>query len=466
MTSRRSKYAASIRDRASSINADHSRRGSQENFITKFLTHCEEYNVESLPSFIVRDGVEHYAKIEPERVKLDEDIPIFCVSFEHPKRMENVQELECKGQEVSICILDALNTTLQKYNTLTVLRLPSCQINAYGVLQIAQMLTELECLDDLNLDDNPNAQENYYLFCAPARNLRYLSLRMCRLSDNGIQKIANELRYRDPPDNPKLIALNVADNDITDVGAEYIAAMLRTNRSLQSVVLTGNAIQNDGASLIIQELSMSTLTHEEIVGLRRRRFIELESKPDGRDSRETLVAEQWRKNETWQRGNQLLQNSKRTSRDSLSKMRIQPNSPSISDCSIQTLRKLSDSNIGQPFTKETIAINGCVTTSGNLNLQHLSLSFNRLTNKTLKKLVSCLYYQNYMLLDDYSRGLLHVFLEGNDIKRDEDWATFQELLRRRRQDDQTTQDADLKDHDSIGSVESKILRSKISGLHI
>ncbi|XP_025074870.1 ribonuclease inhibitor-like [Pogonomyrmex barbatus] len=109
--------------------------------------------------------------------------------------------------------------------------LPNCQINACGILLIAQMLMELKCLDDLNLDNNPNAQENHYLLCSPARNLRYLSLRMCKLSDNGIQKIANELKYRDPPDDPKLIALNMADNDITDHGAEYLAAMLRTNRS-------------------------------------------------------------------------------------------------------------------------------------------------------------------------------------------------------------------------------------------
>lgn len=53
---------------------------------------------------------------------------------------------------------------------------------------------------------------------------------MCKLSDNGIQKIGNELKYRDPPNDPKLIALNVANNNITDVGAEYIAAILRTNR--------------------------------------------------------------------------------------------------------------------------------------------------------------------------------------------------------------------------------------------
>lgn len=61
-------------------------------------------------------------------------------------------------------------------------------------------------------------------------SLHYLSLKMCNLSDKGVQKIVDELKYRDSPNDPKLIALNVADNDITDVGAKYIAAMLRTNR--------------------------------------------------------------------------------------------------------------------------------------------------------------------------------------------------------------------------------------------
>ncbi|KAG5315383.1 LRC71 protein, partial [Pseudoatta argentina] len=234
---------------------DYSRRSSQENFITEFLTHCEEYDIESLPSFVIRDDTEQYTKIEPEKVKIGEDILNFYVSFENPKKMETMRKLECKD-EVSICILDALNTTLQKYNTITVLKLPSCQINAYGILLIARMLTELEYLNDLNLDDNPNPQENYYLLCAQAKNLQYLSLRMCKLSDNGIQNIANELKYQDPPNEPKLIAFNVADNDITDIGVEYIAEMLRTNRSLQSVVLTGNKIQDDGALLIIQELVM------------------------------------------------------------------------------------------------------------------------------------------------------------------------------------------------------------------
>ncbi|KYQ48751.1 hypothetical protein ALC60_12257 [Trachymyrmex zeteki] len=281
MSSRRSKHTASIKDRESSIN-NYSRRSSQENFITEFLTHCEEYDIKSLPNFI----------------ELAMSIPTI------PECSSDSEILE-----VSICILNALNTTLQKYNTVTVLKLPSCQINAYGILQIAHILTEFECLNDLNLDDNPNPQENYYLLCAPARNLHYLSLRMCKLSDNGIQKISNELKYRDPPNDPKLIALNVADNDITDIGAEYIAEMLRTNR--------------------------------------------------------------------W---------------------------------TVEILKKRRNGE----------------------KMKHTKICF-----KILK--------------------------EGNDIEKDEDWTTFQELLCRRRQKDQTIRDVNFKDlEDSIVSVESESLRNKIS----
>lgn len=46
-----------------------------------------------------------------------------------------------------------------------------------------------------------------------------------------------------------------------------------------------------------------------------------------------------------------------------------------------------------------------------MNENYVLRLVNRLTNKTLKKLISCLYYQNYVLLNDSSRGLLYVFLE-------------------------------------------------------
>lgn len=63
-------------------------------------------------------------------------------------------------------------------------------------------------------------------------SLHYLSLKLCEISDNGMKKIANELKYRDPPDDPKLIILDLANNHITKDGAVHIGSMLRTNRCI------------------------------------------------------------------------------------------------------------------------------------------------------------------------------------------------------------------------------------------
>lgn len=75
---------------------------------------------------------------------------------------------------------------------------------------------------------------------------------MCELSDNGLQKIANELIYRDPPNDPKLLALNVADNRVTDAGAGHVAAMLRTNR------LRGKVFSNNFLEFLIKETYVCT----------------------------------------------------------------------------------------------------------------------------------------------------------------------------------------------------------------
>ena len=34
-------------------------------------------------------------------------------------------------------------------------------------MQIAEMVTNIGCVQDLNLDMNPNTQENYHLLCTP-----------------------------------------------------------------------------------------------------------------------------------------------------------------------------------------------------------------------------------------------------------------------------------------------------------
>jgi len=77
------------------------------------------------------------------------------------------------------------------------------------------------------------------------RSVTYLSLGGNQLGDAGAEAIAAMLRT-----NRSLTDLNLARNKIGDAGAEAIAAMLRTNHSLTELDLYGNKIGDAGAEAI------------------------------------------------------------------------------------------------------------------------------------------------------------------------------------------------------------------------
>ncbi|XP_043505708.1 leucine-rich repeat-containing protein 71-like [Polistes fuscatus] len=411
MVEKRSRYSTSVKEK--SINVETSRI-PLDNFMTEFLSHCKEYDPDSSPKFV----------------------------------------------EVSVCILDALYLTLNNYRTLTVLKLPNCNINAYGIIQICCMLTDYNCLRDLNLDRNPNIQENYHLLCKSAGNLHYLSLQLCKITDEGMKKIADELQYADPPNEPKLLALNLSNNRIGDRGAEEIARMLRTNRSLRSLILTGNRICDDGAILIIQELNMSKLTHSEIVDLRRRRYDALilrenkfndVNRTNGNEM--TKIGEDLSNLEIVVQTkmiNKVTNKSKKSKKLSLSnrssKITVQENSTNVSRPSTMS-EKNSIIEIDHPFGKESVASEGVVRISGNFLLKHLNLSFNHLSGKIIKKFIDCLRYQTYAMMSDTSRGLLYVRIEGNEFTRedDKDLIELEELLRSRQAGEYLSKSDDTED---------------------
>ncbi|XP_047369394.1 uncharacterized protein LOC124956937 isoform X2 [Vespa velutina] len=250
-------------------------------------------------------------------------------------------------------------------------------------MQIYCMLMDFNCLRDLNLDGNPNVQENYHLLCKSVGNLSYLSLQFCKITDEGVKKIADELQYADPPNEPKLLALNLANNRIGDSGALEIGRMLRTNRSVQSLILTGNRICDDGASLIIQELNMSKLTHNEIVDLRRRRF----------------------------------------------------------DALILREKKLIDLNQRNQNELSKIVE----------DLPNLDILQTRRNSKVLKKSNKskkpCLRYQTYMMLNDTSKGLLYVRIEGNEFNQEDEkyLIELEEILRYRQAGEYLSRSEDLED---------------------
>ncbi|KAK2584815.1 hypothetical protein KPH14_007128 [Odynerus spinipes] len=275
--------------------------------------------------------------------------------------------------------------------------------------------------------------------------LLYLSLQLCKITDEGVKKIMQELQYADPPNEPRLLTLNLANNHISDRGAAEIARMLRTNRSLQSLMLTGNRICDDGAILIIRALNMSQLTHPEIVDLRRRRYDALllqetmlnEINPN--EDNDTQKAEEIQnlevlqiKNESKGSRRKSKKSKKLSSSETLTKITESGNFQRISRNSIADA--IPDVEIYHPFGKESLAIGGVVRTSGNFVLRHLNLSFNRLTGETLQELLKCLRYQMYMMLNDTSRGLLYIKVEGNKFKQQDDKSLLEleELLQSRR----------------------------------
>ncbi|XP_076646805.1 uncharacterized protein LOC143355653 [Halictus rubicundus] len=348
---------------------------------------------------------------------------------------------------------------MQKYNAITVLNLPDCRINAFGVMQIAEMLTNIGCLRDLNLDMNPNAQENFHLLCQPAGKLQFLTLRHCQISDEGAKKIANELQYRDPPNGPKLISLSLSNNRITCNGAAYLGSMLRTNRSLRSLSLVANRICDDGAWLIIRELKITTLTHEEVVDLRRRKFEELAIAEEllSKQSNDS-VEEALKKNNK----SRLVRNSSRRSKKSSIDMSMQGlrTGSVVRDLESAQKKKVpEDCEKNHPFRTECYPINGMLVSIGNLCLQYLDLSYNYLTKYTLRDLIKCLYYQNFLLLGDTSTGLLHVVLEGGNFETEDEanWTVLEELLENRRNGGAISNEA----FQDFVPPESEILREKI-----
>ncbi|XP_076544266.1 uncharacterized protein LOC117603488 [Osmia lignaria lignaria] len=336
---------------------------------------------------------------------------------------------------------------MQKFNTITVLELPDCKINAFGIVLIAEMLMTIGCVQDLNLDMNPNPQENFHLLCAPGGNLWYLSLNLCKISDDGVKRIMNELKYQDAPNEPKLSILNLANNHITKDGALHIGSMLRTNRSLKCLVLLGNRICDEGASMILQELKITALTHEEIMDNRRRNFAELTlldqlmEKEKDEETDKSIYEEQSRKSSKSRIRHSLTRRSKKLHPGSLVKI---GDDESLYQASEPTRRKeiIYGSNKCHPFQNESFPINGNIFATGNLELQYLDLSYNYLSKTTLPEFIECLYYQNYMLGKDKTKGLLHVLLEGKGIERENnpDWVTFQELLQLRQEGKSFTED--------------------------
>ncbi len=87
-------------------------------------------------------------------------------------------------------------------------------------------------------------------------------MKSCYIDDEFVQSLAESLT-----DNTNLNHLNLSCNHVSDIGCCALAICLRLNRTLLSLVLTNNQIQDDGAVALAEvDLKVLVILKEFIVG--------------------------------------------------------------------------------------------------------------------------------------------------------------------------------------------------------
>uniref|UniRef100_A0A8C4WKR6 Leucine rich repeat containing 71 n=1 Tax=Gopherus evgoodei TaxID=1825980 RepID=A0A8C4WKR6_9SAUR len=111
----------------------------------------------------------------------------------------------------------------------------------------------------------------------------HVSLRNNNIGDADAKLIGQALSTL-KSSNKSLVSLTLSFNNISDLGAGYIAEGLRLNRSLLCLSLAHNQIGDQGARKLAEVLGPFALTHPEVVE-RRRLLLEKESQERSRSVR-------------------------------------------------------------------------------------------------------------------------------------------------------------------------------------
>ncbi|CAH0551999.1 unnamed protein product [Brassicogethes aeneus] len=138
-----------------------------------------------------------------------------------------------------------------------ILRLEYCNITADHVEILQTNLKDNKVLTEISLNGNPN--ENLHLLL----NLPILSLslRFCKIDSIRAKALAEAFNKTEI----KLIHLNLSSNDVNDDGAEFVANIIRVNRTLKAFNLADNKIGNLGCAIIMKSFQLFPLSQNELV---------------------------------------------------------------------------------------------------------------------------------------------------------------------------------------------------------
>ncbi|PZC79224.1 hypothetical protein B5X24_HaOG216712 [Helicoverpa armigera] len=190
--------------------------------------------------------------------------------------MNLVQIKFLKNKYIPREVIKIITLLVPMYKYLTSITI-DCGLRVGTIYDISQLLP-VSKVTELCLDNTDVVEANYYILLNEPI-LKHLSLAKCNLNDEVIRLIAERIVYPCPA-SKSLTVLNLSTNEITDVGAKYLAEALRSNRRLAYLNLSDNQITDLGAGYIFDILIEFPLTSQETFDKKSRLMIYLKEKKD------------------------------------------------------------------------------------------------------------------------------------------------------------------------------------------
>lgn len=341
---------------------------------------------------------------------VNEDILVPITAYYDVKRQ--LVEISIVGSTVvpSRQIIRALSLSVPYQSMLTRLTFRRSGLNAELVYEIKKLLP-ISNICEIIFDDSYVREGNYYILLEQISQLKYLSLNRCEINDEVCKKIFEKIGFGDPA-GKTLQILELGSNEITDDAAIFIGAVLRSNRCLVHLNLSGNRVTDSGFISILDSLMEFPLTSVERSKTRQKRIRYLQSK-------EAVYAKclsDLKFGTSEDLGSSISARKLNMKRSCLKQKRHRSLEE---DAEMMTKQILGDFH--DPFSPNDVEFKDCWTYSkGNLTLCSINMAYNDLEYLSVQKLWEVLRYQDGRRSISKSAkdtGLIRVTLDGNNIPK-------------------------------------------------
>ena len=200
--------------------------------------------------------------------------PRLEVTYEDDQDLSTLKSLSFKGYLLTPQLLSHLSTCLPFCQLIQSLSLWNVGLTESTLSELAKLTASIPPLKQLLLNGNPVTGGDFSCLLLQERSgVETISLRGCALTLEQCSAIGTALRT-----NKTLTSLNLSNNSLDDSKAIAVVSGLRINRTLHCLSLVGNSVTDSTLHFMSKcLLSEFALTHEEIVERRKLVFASLDS---------------------------------------------------------------------------------------------------------------------------------------------------------------------------------------------